>query len=160
VHPQFPLVRPDELAERLPVTRPGQIDQVRRHGDMVACPRPVGGRPGVYTAMATYLFTFRPPAGYAPSADAFGAWAGWQLELGARLKDRGNPGFAALSLGASVADTTLGGYSLIRAGSLDAASALARGCPVLTAGGGVEICELTSHDERFDRWLDTTGTRL
>jgi hypothetical protein len=59
-----------------------------------------------------------------------------------------------------VADTTLGGYSLIRAGSLDAASALARGCPVLTAGGGVEICELTSHDERFDRWLDTTGTRL
>jgi len=65
--------------------------------------------------MSTYLFTFRPPAGYAPSADTFGAWAGWQLELGARLKDRGNPGFAACSLGARVADTTLGGYSLIRA---------------------------------------------
>jgi hypothetical protein len=38
--------------------------------------------------MATYLFTFRPPTGYAPSADTFGAWSSWQLELGARLKDR------------------------------------------------------------------------
>jgi len=87
--------------------------------------------------MSTYLFTFRPPAGYAPSADTFGAWASWQLELGARLKDRGNPGFAACSLGARVADTTLGGYSLIRAGRLDAAVALARGCPMLGAGGAV-----------------------
>ena len=109
--------------------------------------------------MATYLFTFRPPTGYAPSADTFDAWSSWQLELGARLKDRGNPGFAAASLGASAADTTLGGYSLIRAGSLDAAVALARGCPMLTHGGAVELCELTSHDERFDHWLDTTGTR-
>ena len=126
---------------------------------MVAYLRPVGGRPGVYTVMTTYLFTFRPPAGYAPSADTFGAWADWQLELGARLKDRGNPGFAACSLGASVAETTLGGYSLIRAGGLDAAVALARGCPMLTAGGAVEICELASHDERFDQWLDATGAR-
>jgi hypothetical protein len=45
------------------------------------------------------------------------------------------------------------------AGSLDAAVSLARGCPVLAAGGAVEICELTSHDERFDQWLDTMGTR-
>jgi hypothetical protein len=109
--------------------------------------------------MATYLFTFRPPAGYAPSADTFGAWSDWQLSLGARLKDRGNPGFAAMSLGASAADTTLGGYSLIRAGSLDAAVALARGCPMLNGEGAVEICELTSHDERFDAWLDRTGAR-
>ena len=105
--------------------------------------------------MSTYLFTFRPPAGYAPSAETFGAWSSWQLELGARLKDRGNPGFAAASLGASAADTKLGGYSLIRAGSLDAAVALARDCPMLNAGGAVEICELASHDERFDHWLDT-----
>ena len=109
--------------------------------------------------MSTYLFTFRPPPGYAPSADSFGAWASWQIELGARLKDRGNPGFAAASLGASAADTTLGGYSLIRAGSLDAAVALARGCPMLTHGGAVELCELTSHDERFDQWLDAKGGR-
>ena len=110
--------------------------------------------------MTTYLFTFRAPPRYAPSAGTFDAWAAWQLDLGARLKDRGNPAFAAAALGASVADTTLGGYSLIRAGGLDAAVALARGCPLLAHGGAVEICELASHDERFDDWLDTAGARL
>ena len=53
VHLQFPLIRGDELTERFPVARAGQVDQVRRHGDMVAhprfAPRPAGGRPGVYT---------------------------------------------------------------------------------------------------------------
>jgi hypothetical protein len=109
--------------------------------------------------MSAYLFTFRMPPGYAPSAATFGAWCSWQLELGARLKDRGSPGVAAAALGASAAATTLGGYSLIRAGHLDAAVALAHGCPILDAGGTVEICELTNHDERFDQWLDTVGTR-
>jgi len=107
--------------------------------------------------MSTYLFTFRAPADYAPSAGAFNAWAAWQHRLGARLKDRGNPAFAAATVGASVADTTLGGYSLIRAGNLDAAAALARSCPLLLQGGAVEICELANHDDRFDNWLDTTG---
>jgi hypothetical protein len=37
--------------------------------------------------MSTYLFTFRPPSRYAPSADTFDAWAAWQVELGARLKE-------------------------------------------------------------------------
>src|SRR4029077_2567484 len=79
--------------------------------------------------------------------------------LAPRSKTGATPGFAACSLGASVAETTLGGYSLIRAGGLDAAVALARGCPMLTSGGAVEICELTSHDERFDQWLDAKGGR-
>ena len=56
-----------------------------------------------------------------------------------------------------MASTTLGGYSLIRACDLDAAVALARGCPLLPHGGAVEICELANHDDRFDNWLDTTG---
>jgi hypothetical protein len=109
--------------------------------------------------MSTYLFTFRAPAQYVPSADTFDAWAIWQLKLGARLKDRGNPAFTAAALGASTADTTLGGYSLIRAGSLDAAVALAGDCPLLAHAGAVEICELANHDERFDSWLDTVGSR-
>ena len=37
--------------------------------------------------------------------------------------------------------------------------ALGRGCPMLADGGAVEICELTSHDERFDQWLDAMGGR-
>jgi hypothetical protein len=132
--------------------------------------RPVGGPAGVYpdsthvtpasarpdrrsTPVSTYLFAFRAPGGYAPSAETFDAWAAWQLKLGARLKDRGNAGFAAAAVGASAADTTLGGYSLIRATSLDAAVDLARGCPILPHGGAVEVAELASLDDRFDEWL-------
>jgi hypothetical protein len=103
--------------------------------------------------MTAYLFTFRSPDDYAPSAGTFDAWSTWQLRLGARLKDRGNPAFAAAALGASAASTNLGGYSLIRATSLDAAVELARGCPILRDGGAVEVGELTSHDDRFDEWL-------
>jgi hypothetical protein len=103
--------------------------------------------------MSTYLFTFRAPASYAPAAGTFDAWAAWQLKLGARLKDRGNVAFAAATLGASASDTTLGGYSLIRATSMDAAVQLARGCPILPDGGGVEVGELTNQDDLFDEWL-------
>jgi hypothetical protein len=103
--------------------------------------------------MSAYLFTFRAPEGYAPSRDTFDVWAAWQLKLGARLKDRGNVALAAARLGASATDTTLGGYSLIRAASLDAAVDLARGCPILHHGGAVEVGELTNHDDRFDEWL-------
>jgi hypothetical protein len=103
--------------------------------------------------MSAYLFTFRTPVDYSPTADAFEAWSRWQLGLGARLKDRGNPAFTAATLGASVEATTLGGYSVIRATSLDEALELARECPMLRQGGTVEIGELDSHDERFDQWL-------
>jgi hypothetical protein len=103
--------------------------------------------------MSAYLFTFRAPGDYASSGDTFDAWATWQVKLGARLKDRGNVAFAAVAIGASATDTTLGGYSLIRATSLDAAADLARGCPILRHGGAVEVGELTNHDDRFDEWL-------
>jgi hypothetical protein len=103
--------------------------------------------------MTTYLFTFRAPKEYVPTSDTFDTWSAWQTGLGARLKDRGNPGFASAALGASPADTKLGGYSLVRAVSLDEAVGLARGCPLLGHGGAVEIAELDSHEDRFDAWL-------
>jgi hypothetical protein len=103
--------------------------------------------------MSTYLLAFRAPHQYAPATDTFDTWAAWQLTLGARLKDRGNVAFAAAAVGATAADTTLGGYSLIRAISLDAAVDLARGCPILSRGGAVEVGELTNHDDPFDQWL-------
>jgi hypothetical protein len=69
--------------------------------------------------------------------------------------DRVSDGFHTLMCAALIG-TTLGGYSLIRAGNLDAAVTLARGCPLLPHGT-IEICELASHDDRFDNWLDTIG---
>ena len=103
--------------------------------------------------MSTYLFTFRAPDGYAPTPDTFSRWASWQVELGARLKDRGNVAFTASTVGDCGPSTRLGGYSLIRATSLDEAVALAQDCPILPDRGGVEVGELASHDDLFDEWL-------
>jgi hypothetical protein len=51
--------------------------------------------------------------------------------------------FVRKTLGNCDAETALGGYSLIKADDLQAAVALAEGCPVLNEGGGVEVGELT-----------------
>jgi hypothetical protein len=107
--------------------------------------------------MSAYLFTFRAPGGYAPSQDTFDRWASWQLELGARLKDRGNAAFSASGVGNCGPATGLGGYSVIRAGCLEEAVGLAQDCPILRYGGGVEVGELTNTDDRFDEWLSKRG---
>ncbi len=37
---------------------------------------------------------------------------------------------------------TIGGYTIIRAGSLDEAAELSKGCPILAMGGSVEVREI------------------
>jgi hypothetical protein len=93
--------------------------------------------------MPMYLITNRPPHDYTPSAAAAQEWNAWFDTLGGHLVDPGNPAFTTRALGASAAETTLGGYTLVTAESLDAALALAETCPMLRAGGGVEVGELT-----------------
>ncbi|HZU74943.1 MAG TPA: hypothetical protein VE990_19450 [Acidimicrobiales bacterium] len=73
-------------------------------------------------------------------------WMGWFGSLGAAVLDPGNPfgPAATLSPDGKVGDgaaSGLGGYSIIEAGSLSEATTKARGCPVLTGGGTVEIYE-------------------
>jgi hypothetical protein len=67
--------------------------------------------------------------------------------LDANLVDRGNPVFVRSTLGNCGADTVLGGYTLVAADDLEAALRLAKGCPMLDAGGGVEVGELTLLNE-------------
>jgi hypothetical protein len=75
------------------------------------------------------------------------AWTSWFENLGAALKDGGNPfsGQAksistdgSISEGGSAPAT---GYSIIEADSLDAAVDLAKGCPVLQGGASVSVYE-------------------
>jgi len=94
--------------------------------------------------MTTFLFSYRMPKGYVPSrTDAAAAWTAWFEELGTSVSDRGNPVFESASLGHCGDDTTLGGYSLITAEDLEEALALAKGCPVLAEGAGVEVGVIT-----------------
>ena len=75
------------------------------------------------------------------------AWSTWFDSRGGRLLDGGNPVGAAKTINSdgSVSDgggvNPLAGYSLIEAGSLDAAVDIAKGCPVIGNGGSVEVAE-------------------
>jgi hypothetical protein len=94
--------------------------------------------------MATYLLTYRAPKDYRGGGeDAIATWQSWLRDLGDALIDPGNPVFSARRVGVTLGDTTLGGYSLVKADDMDAAVALAEGCPFVGVGGGVEVGEVT-----------------
>ena len=74
-------------------------------------------------------------------------WGAWFGQLGSAVVDGGNPTGASVTVGAGGAATPGGGanpttgYSLIEALSLDDATAKAKGCPIVSDGGSVEVCE-------------------
>jgi hypothetical protein len=99
--------------------------------------------------MAKYVLAYH-GGGMAPPEEqeaAMAAWGTWFGELGDAVVDMGNPIMSAKTVNAdgSVSDgggaNPLTGYSLIQADSLDAATALVKGCPVLSSGGSVEVAE-------------------
>ena len=94
--------------------------------------------------MTTFLFSYRMPKGFVPGGpDAVAAWTGWFEKMGASVIDRGNPVFESASLGLCGDNTRLGGYSLITAEDLDTALSLAKDCPALAEGAGVEVGVIT-----------------
>ena len=100
--------------------------------------------------MAKYLFVYH---GGAPAADPaqrkaiMDAWGAWFGSLGATVIDGGNPVGNSSTVTASGALVSGGGanpvsgYSLISAANLEDAHRKARGCPLLAAGGTIEIAE-------------------
>ena len=97
--------------------------------------------------MANYLLTYmggsmaETPEEQAKQMEAWGAWFG---QLGAAVVDGGNPCGASKTVSASgIRDGAagVGGYSLLKADSLDAAAAMAKGCPIIAGGGSVEVYE-------------------
>jgi hypothetical protein len=74
------------------------------------------------------------------------AWTRWFNDLGHHLVDFGNPVFERTTVGNCGNDTELRGYSVVAAEDIDAAVALAEGCPVLQDDGGVEVGVLTELD--------------
>ena len=72
------------------------------------------------------------------------AWESWFTELGPAVADQGNPFNATaktIASNGSVSDNAAAasGYSVIEADSLDVATKLAGGCPVLQGGATVTI---------------------
>ena len=90
--------------------------------------------------MAKYVFSFRAPSDYRPSAGTPAEWHAWFGGLGAALVDVGNAVTDYASLGeVGGSGSRMIGHSVVSAGDLDSALALAKDCPALRVGGGVEV---------------------
>ena len=100
--------------------------------------------------MADYLLLYsggKMPESPAEQAAVMKEWETWFGKLGKSVKDGGNPFTGKAKTIAN--DGTVGdasslmasGYSIISADSLDAAVAMAKGCPVLKGGARVSVFE-------------------
>jgi len=75
------------------------------------------------------------------------AWEAWMGSLGEALTDPGNA-FGNILTVQSDLEVTVGGganpasgYSVLEAGSVEAAAELAKGCPIFESGGSIEVAE-------------------
>ena len=99
--------------------------------------------------MAKYLLAFRGgsmPEGEEAGAKVMQAWEAWFSSLGAAVADPGNPSSFSRTISVDGAvgpqgPASLSGYTILSAASLDAAVALAKGCPVLAGGSTIEVIE-------------------
>ncbi len=100
--------------------------------------------------MAKYLFVYHGgshPDSEAEVAEVMDAWGSWFGSMGSAVVDGGNPvgKSSTINSDGSVADNgganPASGYSLIEASDLDDALAKAKACPILGAGGTVELAE-------------------
>lgn len=99
--------------------------------------------------MAKFVLTYR-GGGEMPQTEAerdavMGAWMQWFGGLGSAVTEVGNPFGASSTVTANgVSDGTtsgVNGYSVLEADGLSAAVDMAKGCPILTGGGSVEVHE-------------------
>ncbi|MDQ6898498.1 MAG: hypothetical protein M3072_03170 [Candidatus Dormibacteraeota bacterium] len=99
--------------------------------------------------MPNYLLSYH-GGGMASSAEeqakVMAAWGQWFQGLGDKLVDGGRPVTHSVTIDQSGSAGDGGanpvtGYSVIKAGSMDDALELARGCPVLQGGASIEVGE-------------------
>lgn len=90
--------------------------------------------------MSKFVFSYRVPAGYAPGAETASEWQAWLGGMGSSLVDFGHAVTDYASLGeVGGSESRFVGYSVVDAESLEAAVVIAKGCPALKAGGGIEV---------------------
>ena len=100
--------------------------------------------------MANYLLAYHGggmPETEEEGAQVMAAWEAWYGQLGAAIVDGGAPTGQAKTVApdGSVSDgggtNPVSGYTVISADDLDKAVALAKSCPILSAGGTIEVAE-------------------
>ena len=90
--------------------------------------------------MAKYVFSYRVPSDYRPNAGTPAEWRAWFGGLGSALVDLGHAVTDYAALGeVGGRGSRMVGYSVVSSEDLDSALALAKDCPALRIGGGVEV---------------------
>ena len=90
--------------------------------------------------MAKYVFSFRVPSDYRPNAGTPAEWQAWFGGLGSALVDIGHAVTDYASLGeVGGRGSRMVGHSVVSAEDMDFALALAKDCPALRVGGGIEV---------------------
>lgn len=99
--------------------------------------------------MSNYVLVYK--GGGMPETEAeqqavMAAWGSWYGNLGQAVVDSGNPfgPSAAVAADGTVkegAPSALTGYTILSADSIDRAAELAKGCPIISSGGTIEIYE-------------------
>jgi hypothetical protein len=97
--------------------------------------------------MGKYVFAYyEGNAGGMTMEEVNAAWGAWFGELGDKIIDAGNPfndgGMAVEKSGVSaIVNFPSTGYSIIKADTMEEATDIAKGCPVLLSEGAVRVYE-------------------
>jgi len=90
--------------------------------------------------MPNFIFSYRVPPDYVPGDETAAEWQAWFGGMGSALVDFGHAVVDYASLGeVGGSGSRMVGYSVVSAEDMDSALALAKDCPVLRVGGGVEV---------------------
>ena len=98
--------------------------------------------------MPKFVFAYhggKMPESPEEGAKVMAAWEAWFKDLGSAVVDGGNPVGMSKTVSAKGVDNNgganpLSGYSIVQADNIDAACAMAKGCPILDHGT-VEVAE-------------------
>lgn len=97
--------------------------------------------------MPKFLLVYHGGSGTADGS-SMDAWMKWFQSIQSAVVDGGAPVARAWTLSKDGTDegvgssTSVGGYSVLTADSMQQASELAQGCPHLASGGTIQLCEL------------------
>jgi hypothetical protein len=98
--------------------------------------------------MPNFIFTYRSAKSYDAMTDPDGlsAWGRYLNDvISPNVVDPGYPVFEPSTLvGETGPSTRLGGYSIVHADDLESALAMAKYCPTVARGGGVEVGALAA----------------
>jgi hypothetical protein len=93
--------------------------------------------------MPKFLFSYRMPEDYRLGRpESIADWTAFFAAMGDHVVDVGQPMSETAEVGHCGAGTRPGGYSLISADDLEAAVTLAKDCPALAEGAGVQVGQL------------------